>query len=87
MELDYQLTTDSAERREKAAKVMELLRYIPKSESAMFERHDSDNCSELDDPFTDDDDQLTVVIKKKVKLSAFLQTKITNTSKLYAAIE
>lgn len=72
MELEYQLSVDSEERREKAAKVMELLRYIPKSKSAMFERHDSDNCSELDDPFSDEEDQLTVVIKKKVKLSIFL---------------
>lgn len=72
MELEYQLTEDSAERREKAAKVMELLRYIPKSESALFERHDSDNCSELDDPFSDDEDPLTVVIRKKVKISTVL---------------
>lgn len=76
MDLEYQLTVDSVERREKAAKVMELLRYIPKSESALFERHDSDNCSELDDPFSDDEDQLTVAIKKKVKIFTFLQDKI-----------
>lgn len=50
---------DSVERREAAAKVMAMLSYIPRTDTARFETedsNDSDASSDIPDPFSDDDD-------------------------------
>lgn len=55
------------DRHVKAAKVMNILRCISPSETAMFEQHElSSVLSDLEDPFSDDDDHITATIKKKV---------------------
>lgn len=72
--MSYELSADSEERRQNAAKVMDILKFIPKSENIMFSNchYESDGSSELADPFSDDEeDQISAVIKTKVKTSLF----------------
>lgn len=58
------------DRQVKAAKVMNILRCISPSETAMFEQHELSSVhSDLEDPFSDDDDHITATIKKKVTYS------------------
>lgn len=68
-EMSYELSADFEKRKKNAAKVMDILEPIPKSENRIFENthYDSDGSSELADPFSDDEEDLiTIAIKSKV---------------------
>lgn len=66
----YQLAScDSAQRRQAAKEVIELLKAVPRTESARFEDFgfDSDNSSDVPDPFSEDEiDQMDFAQRRKV---------------------
>lgn len=67
----YELKEDSFERREKAEKVMSLLKYMHKSEIHLLEQ-DYDGGYDNEDlayPFLEDDDQ---IVNKRKRVSIFL---------------